>query len=144
MLTEEMKELIFLLKEISYMQGYAVREQSFPESLRLQARQRLDQLLCHHLLHVVVSSSSDSLFSCYALNRPLQEITLYDILLITGGHLELSLDQSKDLWSEYGPAGRRLGVLVSMFCHFLSEISVVEVVLPAGYRGEGLREEVRG
>lgn len=144
MLTEEMTELIFLLKEISYMQGYAVREQSLPEPFRSQAREQLERLLCHQLLRVVVSCPSDSLFSCYALSRPLKEITLYDLLVVCGGHLHLSLNDSTDLSVEYGPVGRRLGVLVSMLCRFMSEISVVEVVLPAGYEWEGLRKEVRG
>lgn len=127
MLNLDMRRVISLLKEIDYMKGYAVREQSLPELSRLKASKLLEQLLRDGLLHVIDSSSEDPLLFRYALCRPIQEITLYDILRVTGGALQLSLNDAKKIDGEYGFADRRLRVLESMIYRFLSEIYILEV-----------------
>jgi len=130
MLTLEMKELIFLLKEVSYTQGYAEREQSLSESSRQLVRELLERLPESELLRVVTSCPSDSLLSRYELSRPLQEITLCDILRATGGFLELPpMDLSRLQSDQYGLAGRRLDVLGGMIRRALSEISVADIIL---------------
>lgn len=137
MLNLDMRRVISLLKEIDYMEGYAVHEQSLPELSRLKASNLLEKLLRDGLLHVIDFSSEDILLSRYALCRPIQEITLYDILRVTGGTLQLSLDDTKKIDGEYGSADRRLRVLESMIYRFLSEIYIPEVTF-----SKELKEEV--
>jgi hypothetical protein len=134
-----MRETISLLKEISYMHGYALREQSLPEPSRGQVCELLGSLWHGGLLRVVDSAGDDLLGFRYALSRPLGEITLYDVLLVTGGYLCFPKNAPVDFSVQYGPAGQRLNVLESMAYRFLSEIPVVEVVFPDKW--QNIKEE---
>ncbi len=144
MLTQEMEDAISLLKEISYMEDYVIGRSSFP----CLADGKVRELLCHlcrnSLLHVVSPSLTSRDSFDYSLSRPLQEITLYDILRATGGNLHLSLDPSEDASERYGVSGRRISVLETMIRHFLSEIPIVEVVFPGeGENGVLKKESVK-
>ncbi len=130
MLTREIKEVISLLKEIAYMQGYPIREQSFPEAFRTKVRELLECLCREGLLRVMDGIGCDPLYFRYALCYPLQEITLCDILRVTGGVIYLSVDDTKEIYETYGMAGRRLGVMNDMACYFLSQINLAEITLP--------------
>lgn len=130
MLTREMKNVISLLKEIAYMQGHPVREQSLPETSRTKVRKLLDCLCREGLLRIMGGTGCDPLYYCYALCYPLQEITLCDLLRVTGGTIHLSVDDTKEIYEDYGMAGRRLGVMNDMACHFLSQINLTEIILP--------------
>jgi len=130
MLTREIKETIALLKEIAYMQGCPAREQSLPEVSRTKVRKLLDSLCRAGLLRIMDGTGCDPLYFCYALCHPLREITLCDILRVTGGIIHLSVDDTKEIYEDYGMAGRRLGVMNDMACHFLSQINLTEIVLP--------------
>jgi DNA-binding IscR family transcriptional regulator len=127
-----MRETISLLKEISYMQGYALCERSLPESSRGQARELLGCLWRSGLLRIVESSGDDLLCFRYALSRPLQDITLYDVLRVTGGYLRLYTEPDECLNESCGIVGHRLSVMNDMACRFFSEIRLVEVILPEG------------
>jgi len=129
MLTREMKKAIRLLKEINYMGGYTVREQSLPESSRIQVRDLLGRLCCEGLLRVLDDSDSDPVNYRYELTRPLPEISLCSLLDATGGTMQFSNDE-KAIYDNYGMAGRKLGVANYMICHLLSQISLVEIILP--------------
>lgn len=132
MLTREMRGTISLLKEISYMQGYVVCEQSLPEACRIEACGLLDCLCRSGLLRIIEPLGEDQLCFRYALCRPLSGITLYDILRITGGDIHLSLNPCESLADSCGIVGHRLDVANDMVCRLFSEISVVEIVLPEG------------
>lgn len=115
-----------LLKEISYQHG----GESLPES-KLTIQPDLVDHLCHSgLLRLVETGNNALCKSCYVLCRPMYEITLYDILSVTGGDLHLSVGSPYDFSRQYGLAGQRLAVLESLIYHFLSEIPIVEVILP--------------
>lgn len=130
MFTWEIKEAISLLKEIEYMQGRPIRGQSLPEASRTKVRKLLDCLCREGLLRVMDRTGCDPLYFRYTLCHPLQEITLCDILRVTGGTIHLSVGDTKEIYENYGMAGRRLGVMNDMACHFLSEINLTEIVLP--------------
>ncbi len=130
MLTREIKETISLLKEIEYIQDSPVREQSLPAASRIKVRKLLDCLCREGLLRIIDGTGRDPLYFHYALCYPLREITLCDILRVTGGTIHLSVDDTKEIYEDYGMAGRRLGVMNDMACHFLSQINLTEIVLP--------------
>ena len=130
MFTWEIKEAISLLKEIEYMQGRPIRGQSLPEAFRTKVRKLLDCLCREGLLRVMDGTGCDPLYFRYTLCHPLQKITLCDILRVTGGTIHLSVGDTKEIYENYGMAGRRLGVMNDMVCHFLSEINLTEIVLP--------------
>ncbi len=134
MLTIEMEEAIRLLKEIHYTNGYVVRECSLPETSRARVCELLNRLCCEGLLYIIDDSDSDPVNFRYALNRPLSEITLCSLLHVTGGMMRFSCDD-KEIYDTYGIAGRKLGVANYMVCHLLSQISIVEIILPEKWRG---------
>ncbi len=129
MLTGEMKEAIRLLKEIQYMGGYAVHEQSLTENLRIRVRDLLDRLCSEGLLGIVDKPDDDPLNFRYTLNCPLTDISLYSLLHATGGTMRIASDE-KAIYDNYGIAGRKLGVVNYMICHLFSQISVAEIILP--------------
>lgn len=129
MLTYEVKEAILLLKRIEYGQGRLVTEQMLPEASRIFIRGVLKRLGDSGLLRIVDDAGADPLNFRYALRRPLSGITLCDILRITGGYIHLSMDDEK-MSDDYGLVGRRLNVVNDMACRLLSEIRLVEIVLP--------------
>lgn len=129
MLTYEVKEAILLLKRIEYGQGRLVTEQMLPEASRIFVRGVLKRLCDSGLLRIVDNVGADPLCFRYALCRPLSGVTLYDILRITGGYIHLSMDD-ESMADDYGLVGRRLNVVNDMACRLLSEIRLVEIVLP--------------
>ena len=111
------------------MGGYTVREQSLPESSRVQVRELLGRLCSEGLLCVVDDSDSDPINFRYTLTRPLSDISLCSLLDATDGTMQFSSDE-KSIYDHYGMAGRKLGVANYMICHLLSQISLVEIILP--------------
>lgn len=130
MLTYEVKEAILLLKRIEYGQGSLITEQMLPESSQIFIREVLKRLCTGGLLRIVDRIGDNPLYFRYALCRPLFSITLYEILHITGGYIHLSMDTHESLADSYGSVGHRLDVVNDMACRLLSEIKVVEIVLP--------------
>lgn len=141
MLTQEMENAISLLKEISYMEDYVIGRSPFPHLSDGNVRELLCHLCRNSLLRVVDPSLKTRESFNYALSRPLQEITLYDILRATGGNLHLSVDSSEDASERYGLSGRRISVLETMIRHLLSDIPIVEVVFPGENEKDGLKKE---
>ena len=136
MLTREMKAAIRLLKEIHYTNGYVVRERSLPEASRVRVRNLLDALCHEELLNIIERSGDDPLYYRYSLLRNLNEVTLCTLLPVTGDRMHFSSD-SKAVYDTYGMAGRKLGVVNQMVHHFLSQISIIEIILP-----EEMKEDV--
>ena len=112
------------------MQGCPVHEQTLPEVSRTKVRELLECLCRKELLRVIDATNCDSLYFRYALCKPLQETTIFDILRATNGSIYLSIDDMKEAYDSYGIAGRRLGVMNDMVCYFLSQINLTEIILP--------------
>lgn len=65
--------------------------------------------------------------SSYRLVRPAREISLLDVLMATGEHLNCNSSLGEKFYHKYGTAARKLGVLNSVMCQFLSEIHLSEL-----------------
>jgi hypothetical protein len=118
------------------MNGYAVREQSLGGSLRIRFRELLGALCREELLHVMDGSAADPVDYQYSLVRPISEITLSSLLHVTGGMMCVVSDE-KEIYEDYGIAGRKLSVANYMVRHLLSQISIAEIILP-----EDVKEDV--
>ncbi len=118
MLTQKMIRVISLLKQVSNSSTAIADE----DAVWLESLCRAG-LICR-------MGEGENTFCHYALIKPLQQITLCDVLRVAGGEVILSFDDQKDIYDRYGAAGQRLGVTNYMACRFLSEINLAEVVLP--------------
>lgn len=132
MLTCEMIRAISLLKQIS--NGLDVTtdtkngEDEFPMNATL-----LDRLCRIGLIRVAPQDAGKSLR--YELTKELREISLCDILRVSGGEVRLSFDDEKEIYDRYGTAGQQLGVTNYMVCRFLSQIKLSDISLPTDSSG---------
>lgn len=63
----------------------------------------------------------------YELLRPINEISLLDILEATGEHLNCNQPTAEEFYSRYGQAGQRLGVVNQMTRLYLQDIKLTEL-----------------
>lgn len=128
MLSLEVIKAVSLLKDIHY--GLSVarskREHSLSEA---DMRRLLEKFLSSGLVRLKPNRIAGMRLCSYELCYPLYQISLCDILVVTGGGIEFSVEDSEDIYNNYGLAGRRLGVLNQMACHYLSDIHLTDVLL---------------
>ncbi|WP_319505840.1 hypothetical protein [Bacteroides graminisolvens] len=136
MLTNEITKVISLLKHISYVQNVSEKiDFSRNEFVGEFEPVLLDQLCMAGLLRKSEKEKNGSIRYLYELSRPLQQISICDIIQVTGGNIKLCFDDEIEIYDRYGMAGHRLGVANFMTCHFLSEINLAEIVLPDEWLG---------
>lgn len=128
MLTCEMIRVISLLKQIS--NGFDVTtDTKNGEDEFLMNTTLLDSLWRAGLIRI--ASQDAGIAIRYELTKELREINLCDILRVSGGEVRLSFDDEKEIYDRYGAAGQQLGVTNYMACHFLSQIKLSDISLPA-------------
>ena len=129
MLTQKMIRVISLLKQVSNSCSAIADEDAV----------WLESLCRAGLVHRTGEGENAS---CrYALTKPLQQISLCEVLRVAGGEVVLSFDDQKEIYDRYGAAGQRLGVTNYMACRFLSDINLAEVVVPDSPSGENNEEQ---
>lgn len=140
MLTYKILRVISLLKQISNASEITPDARNDADELPDSAI-LLDQLLSSGLIRVV--SKDDARRACcqYELTKSLREITLCDVLRVTGGEIRLCFDDEKDIYDRYGAVGQRLGVVNYMTCRLLSDINLTEIVLPNSASGISNEEQ---
>ncbi|WP_319504056.1 hypothetical protein [Bacteroides graminisolvens] len=127
MLTCEMIRVISLLKQISNGLDATTDTKNGKDELLMDAT-LLDRL-CRVGLIRVASQDADKPLR-YELTKELREISLCDILRVSGGEVRLSFDDEKEIYDRYGAAGQQLGVTNYMACRFLSQIKLSDISLP--------------
>lgn len=63
----------------------------------------------------------------YELLRPIQEISLLDVLEATGEHLDCNRPTTEEFYSNYGRSGQKLGVVNYMTRLYLKEIKLFDL-----------------
>jgi hypothetical protein len=129
MLSLEVIKAVSLLKDIHYGLSVTRSKRSYPLS-EVDMSRLLDKFLSSGLIRLKPNLNGRSTnLASYELCYPLYQISLCDILVVTGGGIELSVEDSEDIYNNYGLAGRRLGVLNQMACRCLSDIHLTDVLL---------------
>ncbi len=128
MLSLKVIKAVSLLKDIHY--GLSVSESRREHGLSLtEVRMLLDKFLSFGLIRLKSGCKCGIKLSSYELCSPLNQISLCDIAVATGGGIELSVEDSEDIYNHYGLAGRRLGVLNQMACRYLADIHLTDIFL---------------
>jgi len=128
MLSLEVIKAVSLLKDIHYGISATRSRREHPLS-EADMRRLLEKFLSSGLVRLKPNRIPDMRLCSYELCYPLYQISLCDILVVTGGGLELSVEDNEDIYNNYGLAGRRLGVLNQMACRCLSDIHLTDVLL---------------
>jgi hypothetical protein len=128
MLSPEVIKAIGILKDINYSLDNAENNALHPLS-DVASRCLLEKLCTSGLVRLKADKRTDLALSSYELCHPLDQISLCDILIATGEGFELCVENEEDIYARYGLAGRRLGVLNQLACHYLSEIHLTEICL---------------
>ncbi len=129
MLSLKVVKAVSLLKDIHY--GLSVSESRREHGLSsTEVRMLLDKFLSFGLIRLKSGCKCGIKLSSYELCYPLNQISLCDIAVATGGGIELSsIEDSEEIYRSYGLAGRRLGVLNQMACRYLADIHLTDVFL---------------
>lgn len=128
MLSLEVVKAVSLLKEINYGLSGTESARRSPLS-ELDTRRLLGKLHSSGLIRLKPVRNGATGSGSYELCYPIYQISLCDILVATGGGIELSMENTEDIYNNYGMAGKRLGVLNQMACRYLSEIHLTDVFL---------------
>ncbi|WP_071145230.1 hypothetical protein [Bacteroides ihuae] len=128
MLSLEIVKAVSLLKEINYGLSGTESARKSPLS-EFDTRRLLSKLHSSGLIRLKAVKNGALGSSSYELCYPIYQISLCDILVATGGGIELSVENTEDIYNNYGMAGKRLGVLNQMACRYLSEIHLTDVFL---------------
>lgn len=87
----------------------------------------LSQLEAYGLILLSAHQSRETLCS-YTLARPLNSITLLDVLNAIGEHLDCSREADEQFYGSLGLAARKLGVINTVTRQWLSEIKLTDLV----------------
>lgn len=125
MLTLTTQTAIAVLARIS-REGYCARTEQIYTTYPLLS-ELLTQLEVGGLIRLLPNRESDSVTS-YCLTRSITEISLLDILLATGEHINCNLPLlGERYYFKYGRVAHKLGVLNSIMRNFLSDIKLNEL-----------------
>ena len=124
MLTLTTQTAIAVLTDIS-REGYCARTEQTYTTYPLLS-ELLTQLKVGGLIRLLPNCESDSVTS-YCLTRSIAEISLLDILLATGEHINCNLPLGERYYYKYGRVAHKLGVLNSIMRNFLSDIKLNEL-----------------
>lgn len=128
MLSREVIKAIEILKDINYSLDNTESNALHPLS-DVTSRRLLKKLYISGLVRLKADKRTDSELNSYELCHPLNQISLCDIMIVTGEGLELCVENTEDIYTRYGLVGRRLGILNQLACYYLSEIHLTDICL---------------
>lgn len=128
MLSPEVLRAIEILKGINYPLNDAENKTLRP-LLDISSQCLLEKLRKSDLIRLRSGKHDTLILSSYELCHPLDQISLCDILIITGEGFKISIENAEDIYTRYGVVGRRLGILNQLACYYLSQIHLTDMCL---------------
>ncbi|MBP1613713.1 MAG: hypothetical protein H6Q13_1161 [Bacteroidetes bacterium] len=128
MLSPEVIRAIEILKGINYSLNDAENKTLRP-LLDISSQCLLEKLRKSDLIRLRSGKHDTLILSSYELCHPLDQISLCDILIITGEGFKISIENAEDIYTRYGVVGRRLGILNQLACYYLSQIHLTDMCL---------------
>jgi len=128
MLSLEVLKAIGILKDINYSLDHTENNALNPFS-DMDSRVLLEKLCTSGIVRLKADKCTDLGLNSYELCHPLDQISLCDILIITGEGLEISVENTENIYTCYGVVGRRLEILNQLACYYLSQIHLTDICL---------------
>lgn len=125
MLSPVVLKAVALIKSIQH--DYSLESNCTLNLSDSEVRRLLRRLSMAELIRLKDKDCDASKITSYEVCHSLYEISLCDILVATGGGIELSIKDTQDIYSRYGLVAPRLDVINHMMCHFLSDIHVTDL-----------------
>ena len=128
MLSLEVIKAIGILKDINYSLDEAENNTLNP-LLDMDTRVLLEKFCESGLVRLRADNCTDSGLDSYELSQPLNQISLCDILIITGEGFKITVENTENIYTCYGVVGRRLEILNQLACYYLSQIHLTDICL---------------
>lgn len=128
MLSLEVIKAIGILKDINYSLDEA-ENNTLNSLLDMDTRVLLEKFCKSGLVRLKADNCIGSGLDSYELSQPLNQISLCDILIITGEGFKITVENTEDIYASYGAIGRRLEILNQLSCYYLSQIHLTDICL---------------